>query len=262
MIHFNPTIDLSCWWCRPLSKLSQGLSLSAYMCLCVCVCVCELFQSVSVISSTKDPAEIYKLVDWTIISTLDWWTRCHISIAFFEILKPSFVKTTSFKLAVATNEWQFFGAGPTCPWCELKALSCLLFDLMSPESHCPSFCIAHQEDLPFRYQQPDITIISKLRWYFGNFCAYIEWCPNIFGFLIKKENLPFQMSILSAFHIKRNYQFSTAIMRATWKISLLFFPNFRIICIRELIIIQIKMARWSFSVFIAVHYFILACMFK
>lgn len=144
MIHFNPTIDLSCWWCRPLSKLSQGLSLSAYMCLCVCVCVFELFQSVSVISSTKDPAEIYKLVDWTIISTLDWWTRCHISIAFFEILKPSFVKTTSFKLAVATNEWQFFGAGPTCPWCELKAfvVSIIWFNVawisLSVLLHCTS----------------------------------------------------------------------------------------------------------------------------
>lgn len=235
---------------------------SLFLHICACVCVFELFQSVSVISSTKDPAEIYKPVDWTIISTLDWWTGCHISIAFFEILKPSFVKTTSFKLAVATNEWQFFGAGPTCPWCELKALSCLLFDLMSPESHCPSFCIAHQEDLPFRYQQPDITIISKLRWYFGNFCAYIEWCPNIFGFLIKKEDLPFQMSILSPF-TSRGITSSAPRLWEQLERSVCYSSQIsEIICIGELIIIQIKMARWSFSVFIAVHYFILACIFK
>lgn len=73
--------DLLCRWCRPLSKLhklSLPLSFSVF----------ELFQSVSVISSTEDP-DIYKLVDWSIISTMDRWTRCYISIAFFEILIES-----------------------------------------------------------------------------------------------------------------------------------------------------------------------------
>lgn len=171
MIHSIPP---STFYVDDVVRYRNFHKVSLFLHICACVCVFELFQSVSVISSTKDPEEIYKLVDWTIISTLDWWTRCHISIAFFEILKPSFVKTTSFKLAVATNEWQFFGAGPTRPWCELKALSCLLFDLMSPESHCPSFCIAHQRgfaiSLPATWYHNYIQI-KMLFWQF--LCLHI-----------------------------------------------------------------------------------------